>query len=246
MKKANKKELVIEGEYYEKEEKKVLTKGLKTILVILYFFAYSILVYVPFLIFNVDIDSLPDVLYYTYHFVTELALIVSLIYIYQHDFKKYWDDFKKNGIKHIKVSFNWWFIGIGIMIISNLLISSFSPIAIPENEEAVRSALKISPIFMALATVIEAPIIEEILFRKTIYDIMSNKKLYVVVSGLIFGAFHIIGTGTTLASWLYIIPYAALGMSFAYIFVKTKNLLPVIFIHAFHNLITIVEIFLLF
>ncbi len=246
MKKANKMELVIEGKYYEKEEKKVMKKGLKTALVILYFFTYSILIYVPFLIFDVNINNIPDVLYYTYNFITELVLIVSLIYIYKKDFKRYWDDFKKNGIKHLKFSINWWFVGISVMIISNLLISSFSPITTPENEEAVRSALKISPIFMALATIIEAPILEEILFRKTIYDVMNNKKLYIIISGLIFGAFHIIGVGTTLASWLYVIPYAALGMAFAYIFVKTKNLLPAIFIHAFHNFITIIEIFLLF
>ena len=75
---------------------------------------------------------------------------------------------------------------------------------------------------------------------------INNKKFFVIISGIIFGAFHIIGSAESLYSWLYIIPYASLGIAFSYTFVKTNNILTPIIMHSFHNLITILRIFLLF
>jgi membrane protease YdiL (CAAX protease family) len=193
---------------------------------------------------NIEIENIPDVLFNIYYVCMEIIFFISLLYIYRKDFEQYFEDFKKNGKKHLKLGFNYWIIGLTVMIASNILIGALSPVSMPENEQAVRAALKLSPLFIAFSAIIDAPIAEEMIFRKTLFDMIKNKKVYVVVSGLIFGAFHIIGVGTSLYSWLYIIPYAALGMAFAYSFVKTNNLLTSMCLHAFHNLITVMQILL--
>jgi membrane protease YdiL (CAAX protease family) len=91
-----------------------------------------------------------------------------------------------------------------------------------------------------------APLIEEIIFRKAIREAIKNKKLYVIVSSLIFGAFHILGAAESLFSWLYVIPYAALGVSFAYTYIKTDNIYSSMCLHSFHNFITIIQLLLLY
>lgn len=245
MNKTNKRHVIIENNPEEKGENTSYKKYLKSIFVILFYFLFAICTYLPFAILDINPNNIPDVLMYVYQISTEAIAISALIFVYRHDFIKYWNDFKKNGKKHLKFSLNCWFIGLGIMVISNLVISALSPISLPENEAYVREAFKLSPLLIAFSTIIQAPIIEEILFRKTFYDSIKNEKLFIVISGLIFGSLHILGVGEELASWLYVIPYAALGMTFAYILTKTKNLLSTIFIHAFHNFITIMLITLL-
>jgi membrane protease YdiL (CAAX protease family) len=222
-----------------------MKKTTKSILVILYYLFFNVMIYIPFALFDINISTIPENLFNFYYIATETIFFITLFYIYRKDFTYYIDDFKKNGENHLRIGFKYWLIGLAIMIISNIIISTLSPLALPENEQAIRESLKVSPLFIAFSSVISAPIIEEILFRKTLFDIFKNKKIFVVVSGLIFGSFHIIGVATTLASWLYVIPYAALGMAFAYSYVKTKNLLTPMCLHAFHNLVTVIQILLL-
>lgn len=222
-----------------------MNKYLKSTLVIVYYFIFNVIIYIPFIALDINLNNIPDILFNIYTVSVEIIFFVSLLYIYRKDFKFYIEDFKKNGKKYLKLGFNYWIIGLGVMLVSNILIGTFSPIALPENEQIVREALKLSPFFIIFSTVLIAPIIEEMLFRKTLFDIFKNKPIYIIVSGLIFGSFHIIGIGTSLYSWLYIIPYAALGMAFAYMMVKTNNILTSICLHAFHNFITVLTILLL-
>jgi membrane protease YdiL (CAAX protease family) len=222
-----------------------MNKKLKTALVILYYFVFDLLIYVPFLVLDININAIPDSLFNTYYISTQVIFIVTLIFLYYKDITHYLEDFKKNGINYLKFGINIWLKGLFVMILSNMIISSFSPITVPENEQAIREALNINPLFIVISSVIIAPLLEEILFRKTLFDIIKNKNAYIIISGLVFGSFHIIGIGESLYSWLYVIPYASLGVAFAYTYVKTNNLITSICLHSFHNLITVVQILLL-
>ena len=221
-----------------------MKKYTKTILVFTYYILFSLLIYVPLILLNINIDKMSDNDLYIYTVITQIILISSLLFIYRKDMKVYFDDFKKNGKEHLKKGLKYWIIGLSIMITSNLLISILSPIKLAENEQSIRKVLEVVPLFIAFAAVIEAPIVEELLFRKSLFDVFSNKKIFVIVSGLLFGAFHIIGSATSIYSWLYIIPYAALGMSFAYAYVKTNNVITSICLHALHNFITLLILFI--
>jgi membrane protease YdiL (CAAX protease family) len=176
----------------------------------------------------------------------QVIFVASLIFIYRKDLTKDGKDFKENWKKYLKTGFNYWITGLIVMIISNIIIGSLSPVSLPENEQAIRDVLKVSPFFIIITSIIMAPIIEELIFRKAIREAVKNKILYITISGLIFGAFHILGAAQSLYSWLYIIPYAALGVSFAYTYIKTDNIYSSMCLHSFHNFITIIQLLLLY
>ena len=77
-----------------------------------------------FAILNINTSTIPNNLFNAYIVSTEIIFFITLIYIYRKDFKNYIDDFKKNGESHLRIGFKYWFIGLIIMIISNMLISS--------------------------------------------------------------------------------------------------------------------------
>lgn len=60
-----------------------------------------------------------------------------------------------------------------------------------ENQVMVESLLGSAPALMAIATCILAPIVEELVFRGAIREAIKNKKVFITVSGLIFGLMHV-------------------------------------------------------
>ena len=93
---------------------------------------------------------------------------------------------------------------------------------------------------MIFNTVIYAPLTEELAFRKSIKDCTSNKLVYVLTSGLVFGMLHIIYYITSPIDLVYLIPYSALGISFALLYHKTDNIFSTITIHSIHNLLAVI------
>ena len=126
------------------------------------------------------------------------------------------------------------------MIISNYLIVIFTNSTISQNEQAVRDLIDKAPLFMIFESLIYAPITEEIIFRKSIKDIINNKYIYIIISGTLFGLMHIIGAINNYQELLYIIPYSAVGIMFAITYEKTKNIFSTITIHSFHNGLTLI------
>lgn len=124
------------------------------------------------------------------------------------------------------------------MIVSNLAIS-FIIGGLPENEDTVRKAIDLVPFLMIIEVAIYAPIAEELLFRRSFREVIDNKWIYILVSGFIFGALHVVGANNPL-EYLYLIPYCSLGFTFSYIYAKSGNIYSTISIHALHNTVTVI------
>ena len=100
---------------------------------------------------------------------------------------------------------------------------------------------------MLFSVTIYAPFVEETIFRRSIKDIiltLGNNKLtkylYIIISGFIFAAMHLLGQTTSALDYLYIIPYMGLGSAFAALYYKTDNLWETIILHAMHNMLAII------
>ena len=165
--------------------------------------------------------------------------------------KKDFNEFKKQFGNNFELAFKYYFIGVVVMIISNLLITLCFSDATAGNEEAVRSLIDQAPLYMIFSVSIYAPFVEELIFRHSIKDcIITNKKnkiskyVYIITSGFIFGGMHIFGQATSALDYLYIIPYMSLGISFAALYAKTDNIFSSISMHALHNTITIILYFM--
>ena len=76
---------------------------------------------------------------------------------------------------------------------------------------------------------------EEIVFRKCFKKAFPNKWIFIILSALVFGSLHVITTMTSPLELLYIIPYGALGASFAMMYQKTGTIYTSVAMHMFHN-----------
>ena len=179
----------------------------------------------------------------TYLFVMGKYIILILFFIlYYHKYlKEKWIDFIKNFKKYFKIAGSDWLKGFLIMYISNIIIMNIIGSS-GTNEENVQLLIHKVPLFAFLLTTIFAPIVEELIFRLNLSDCFKNKKLFMIISGLLFGFVHVMGTSNYL-DYLLIIPYGALGYSFAHTLNKIDNIYPCIMMHAIHNgILTILSI----
>ncbi|MCP3032582.1 CPBP family intramembrane metalloprotease [Halobacillus sp. A1] len=98
-----------------------------------------------------------------------------------------------------------------------------------ENTMQLMNIARESPLFILLPVVF-APITEEIIFRKVIFGQMYkrfNFLLAVLVSSLVFGAFHF--------DFTHMLVYFSMGVVFAFLYVKTKSIITPIVAHMAMN-----------
>jgi len=174
---------------------------------------------------------------------SDLCLLIILIVIY---FKTLKDDFKKikgNFYKFMETGIKAWLIGLGIMMLANVLIGILTP-AKSVNEEGVQEMIKTSKYLSIIAIGIIGPIIEELVFRKNFRDLFKNNFLFILMSGLVFGSLHVILSLSSLSDLFLIIPYSSLGIAFAYMYVKTNCIYTSMIMHIFHNtILTAISVF---
>lgn len=211
-----------------------ILKSIGIILLLLLFSSFF------FIILNIDPNKISDKKYIIYLTISNIILLAIFIYIYRKTLVKDFKTFFKNFSENMETSIKYWLIGFLIMIASNLFITYILNKTIAGNEEEIRSYINIMPLLMIFNTVIYAPITEELAFRKSIKDVTNNKWLYVLTSGLIFGLLHIISYINNVSDLVYLIPYGALGITFALLYYKTNNIFSTIMMHAIHNSLAVI------
>ena len=164
------------------------------------------------------------------------CVLVFIFYIiYRKDLVHEFKIFKKDLWNNIDIGLKYWLLGLFIMMVSNLLISFLFNTNGANNENIVQSFIKYLPAIMLIDAGLLAPFNEEIVFRKTLFDLFKNKWVFAFFSFLLFGGAHVVG-GTSLIDYLYIIPYGALGGAFALAYYETKTIFTSMSFHMFHNI----------
>ena len=231
-------------------------KTLKKFFPILVFLALLLLMalfpYIPLLILGIKVGELSQSTKIWYNFFCDIVFMFLVFMAYKdnmiRDIKNYFKNFSNN----LELSFKYYFAGLGIMVVSNIIISLLFKSASANNEQTVRELLGMYPLYMIFSISIYAPFIEETIFRKSIKDAVLawgdnkvTKYIYIITSGLIFSLMHIIGMTSSLLDYLYIIPYMSLGCVFAALYHRTDNLFNSISMHFMHNTVAIILYFLL-
>ena len=200
--------------------------------VFLFYFMYMI---IPSLVLYIFKLRIYNILYKNiYLIIMGTIYILFITFLYRKELKK---DIKELNIKKIVAYIPIYIFGLVLMVLSNYVVSKITGNTLSQNEINVRETIKIMPLYMCFSSVIMAPFIEEITFRKTFRNIISNGYLFIIVSGFIFGLIHISNVGNTLEEFLMIIPYILMGISLSYIYYKSDNIFTTIIIHSIHNLI---------
>lgn len=138
---------------------------------------------------------------------------------------------------------------LGNMIIG-MLISLIPGAEDSANQEAIAQMIEIAPFTMVFSAVIFAPIVEELVFRGAIYNMIAKKTSAIktiLISGAIFGALHVVFglVGGDLFELIYFIQYFLMGAAFGFIYHKTKSIHVCIAVHFINNLVAVLMMFLL-
>lgn len=225
--------MVNEGE----KMKKNIFAILKTIILFLLLFTFTDIVVG---IFDIDVGTLSNKEKYLLGFGTEISFLIILFLAYRktlvNDFKEFFSDFFNN----FEFAFKYYLIGFLVMVISNFIIVVFTKNGIAGNEESIRSLIEVAPLYMVFSVTLYAPFTEELIFRKGFRDVFKNNFIYVLVSGITFGALHVITYIKTPMDYVYLIPYCSLGLAFAYTYSNSNNIFSTISMHFLHNTMAIV------
>ena len=169
------------------------------ILLIIYFYAILVFSVVLKYGFNISLDSHNIAhLFWVNIGADILFFIVSILLC--------WDVLKENQneegkslinrilkycIKTFVFFIGFFIVKIIIAIVVTVLLNIFHCNVTPENQALVEQIARSYPIGMLISTVILAPVLEELIFRGSIRRIISNKVLFVIISGIVFGLIHV-------------------------------------------------------
>ena len=170
--------------------------------------------------------------------IYELFILLTVIFIYLKTIINDFIDYKQNIKYYINNYLKYWFLNLGLMMITNIIIINITNINSSTNQEYITKLLGKYPIYTIFATILIAPLTEELIFRLNIRKIFKNNIVFIITSGLVFGALHMT-VATSIKELLFIIPYSIPGFIFAYTLTKSKNIFVPISLHMLHNTVMI-------
>lgn len=212
-----------------------ITKG---IFIYLLFFIFPIVFQLVFYNFVTSDNNLTKAITLL---ACEILLTIILIMLNKNKFKGCFKNFKKNKKEYFDICFKSWILGFIAMSVSNLLINFFITNDIANNEAINRTILQELAIYAVPAMCFLGPICEELAFRASLKDAIKNKKVFIIITSLLFALAHIYSSYTTPTDLLYIFPYFSMGYALGYVYSKTDNILCNISVHVFHNSLAILS-----
>ena len=220
---------------------KIIKNSLISLGLILLYLLFSSIPLIILYLIGIDYRTWSRFIITLYQLGCNIILLLLICFLYRktiiEDFPKY---FNKNIFNNLEISVKYWALGLTITIISNLILFFITNGGSANNQETVETLIKVAPIYMAFNVCIYAPLLEELIFRKSIRDITNNKWAYILLSGIVFGSLHVITSIESIIDIFYIIPYSSLGIAFAACYYKTNNIFSTITIHALHNTLSFI------
>ena len=123
-----------------------------------------------------------------------------------------------------------------------MLVQLIEPGLSSANQNALVSMLEVQPLPILLASIVIAPLLEELVFRVAIFKGIypySRIAAY-LASGGIFGLVHILDglLAGDLSQLAYLLPYGLLGMVFCWLYEKKGTLAVPVLVHMSNNFVS--------
>lgn len=156
---------------------------------------------------------------------------IILILLLKQDIKRDFIVFRNNFKTYMKYIFT----KLGIFLIFYIVITLIISLIVGEISTNQAQIKELPILFTAIMAILFAPFIEEFMFRGVLRKFFNNDKVFMIFSGLIFGAAHVLYAEENLIMYIYIIPYALIGYFLAKIYTKTNNIFTNITVHFLWN-----------
>ncbi|WP_042357625.1 CPBP family intramembrane glutamic endopeptidase [Bacillus rubiinfantis] len=165
-----------------------------------------------------------------------IALII-ILFILRKDSDR--SDVRKKS--PFSISFMWAFLGVFLALFSQYVAAIIEQMLGiqpgSENTQDILNIIDVLPLTMIVTSII-GPILEEIVFRKVIFGSLYKRFNFLIsglLSSVIFAAAHM--------EFEHIILYSAMGLTFAFLYVKTNRIIVPIFAHvAMNTLVVLVQL----
>lgn len=174
--------------------------------------------------------------------VLDIIFILVLFMMYKDDLKKEWRIFKKKPFKTILTAVLFLIGGMFVMAIAIQLVTKITNGHTPPSNNSIASLWPKVPFYAAWLTLISAPLIDGMIFRKVFRSLSPNVALFLIISSLVNGFYMIGYTASSINDVLCIIPYALIALAQALCYVKTKTIYAPMIMHFLYNLMMIISL----
>ncbi len=200
-----------------------------------------------------DADGYPTMTFSAvFNLVFYIALaagILTVAHTYLKD--KEWPRVKENVSGFIGYSIGGFFLLYASQLLANALGILFKWVDTSENQQGlvdIAGDSIISVISLVIFAVILAPIVEEIVFRKGVYDLVLpyiKPAGAIFVSALLFAGVHVMNeTFTSFASLGAVVPYLFMGIALGYLYhISKRRIFIPIMAHMLWNLLAVLMLF---
>lgn len=196
----------------------------------------SIMVIILYFIFPYLMKFLSDIKWLTLLFYMLFALLI--IYLYKDTFKNDFKELKENKKKYIKSILINVVLIFAVMIITNALIGILLDIKeTSENDYSLLAMFKKSPLALILLTSVYYPLVEGVIFRKSVRDIIDNKWTFIIFSSVFYFFFNIAYTSLSLNSIITSLCYLFSMMILSNYYYKSNNFTASVIVMMIYNLI---------
>lgn len=196
----------------------------------------SIMIIILYFIFPYVMKFLSGVKWLVVLLYMLFALLI--LYLYRNTFKKDFKDIIENKKKYLSsILINVALIFV-IMLITNALIGMLFDIKqTSENDYSLLTMFKKSPIILMFLTSLYYPVIEGVIFRKSVRDIIDNKWIFIIFSSVFYFFFNVAYTSLSFTSIITSLCYLFSMMLLSSYYYKTNNFTASVIVMMIYNLI---------
>lgn len=169
-------------------------------------------------------------------FSVNFIFLFIIIYIYRKILNRYYEDFIGNNKKVFINCIKIFVIGLFLYVLLNTLLDVFN-VPIFNNQNSMIEMFKNVPVLFVLNTLFYYPVIEELVFKMSLKEIIKNKWSFIIITGLLNAFFQIFFSMNNVSDLLYLLPLTFLISSLSYVYHKTDNVIYPIVLRMCYNLI---------
>ena len=167
--------------------------------------------------------------------VIYIVIFVMVLLLNVRELKEQFIIFYRNIKVYIPYIIKKYFKMLGLMLIVAVPVVLINNGNTSNNQETINGMFNELPIVTLLLTSLYAPFVEETLFRFNLSKLISNKKLFIILSGFIFGFLHVVGQASNIKEFLYVFQYSVLGIYLAKTYKESNNIFVTISMHFMQN-----------
>ena len=212
----------------------------------------TILAWILYIIWILKFNTITPTVF---NFLMHLLFLAIIILIFKDDlilgFKKLKNSKKKSRFEIIL----YFLVFIGIMVLSNILISIITNVLgmnfiQDSSNDIISKVFNIIPygtLFVCFLTIIFYPLVEELIFRKSLRPALKNNVLFIIVTSLLSWYFQVTLLNPHISEFILAIQTLLNSVFAAIIYVRTNNILYTISSRMLYNLfICIIQLGYLF